>query len=91
MAVHVADEDREDDLPEDHPEEEVPLEVPQEGDNEQGELLLEDMDYPDDAIEGFGCTQPHYQWDKMNNEETPSFQANALSLGPQDPQWRILQ
>ena len=59
-AACVADDREEDDPPEDHPEEEVPLEVPQEEDDEQGEPLLEDMDYPDDAVEGFGSEQPHY-------------------------------
>ena len=74
----MADEGEEDDLPEDHPEEEVPLEVPQEEDDEKGKTPLEDLDYPNDAVEGFGSKQPHYQWDKLNDEETPSFQANAL-------------
>ena len=74
----MADDREEDDLPEDHPEEEVLLEVPQEGDDEQGEPLLEDMDYPDDAVEGFGSEQPHYEWDELNDEEAPSFRANAL-------------
>ena len=39
------------------------------------------MDYPNDAVEGFGSEQPHYQWDELkllNDEETPSFQASAL-------------
>ena len=76
--MHVADKREEDDLPEDHPEEEVPLEVPQEEDDEQGKPPLEDMDYPDDAVKGFGSEQPHYQWDALNDEETPSFWANAL-------------
>ena len=75
--MHVADKGEEDDLPEDHPKE-VLLEVPQEEDDKQGKPLLEDLDYPNDAIEGFGSEQPHYQWDKLNDEETPSFQANAL-------------
>ena len=44
--MRVADDGEEDDPPEDHPEEEVPLKVPQEGDDEQGEPPLEDMDYP---------------------------------------------
>ena len=74
----MADEGEEDDLPEDHPEEEVLLEVPQEEDDEQGEPPLEDLDYPDDAIKGFGSKQPHYQWDELNDEEAPLFQANAL-------------
>ena len=77
-AARVADHGEEDDPPEDHPEEEVPLEVPQEEDNEQGEPPLEDLDYPDDAIEGFGSEQPHYQWDELNDEETPLFWASAL-------------
>ena len=57
-AVRVADHGEEDDLPEDHPEEEVPLEVPQEEDDKQGEPPLEDLDYPDDAVEGFGSNRP---------------------------------
>ena len=57
---------------------EVPLEVPQEEDDEQGEPPLEDMDYPDNAVEGFGSEQPHYEWDELNDEETLSFRANAL-------------
>ena len=36
------------------------------------------MDYPDDTVEGFGSEQPHYEWDKLNDEEAPSFQASAL-------------
>ena len=52
--VHVADEGEEDDLPEDHPEGEVLLEVPQEEYDKQGEPLLKDLDYPDDAVKGFG-------------------------------------
>ena len=63
----MADEGEEDDPPEDDPEEEVPLKVPQEEDDEQGKPLLEDLDYPDDAIEGFGSEQPHYQWDNVMN------------------------
>ena len=74
----MANEEEEEDPPEDHPEEEVPLEVPQEEDNEQGEPPLEDLDYPDDGVEGFGSEQPHYQWDELNNKETPSFWENAL-------------
>ena len=74
ITTHVADEGEGDDLPEDHPEEEVPLEGPQEEENnEQGEPPLKDLDYPNNAIEGFGSEQPHYQWDKLNDEETPSF------------------
>ena len=69
----MADEGEEDHLPEDHPEEEVPLEVPQEEDDEQGEPPLEDLDYPDNTVKGFGSKQPHYQWDKLNDEETPLF------------------
>ena len=74
----MADEEEEEHLPEDHPEEEVLLEVPQEEDDKQGEPPLEYLDYPDDVVEGFGSEQPHYQWDELNNEETPSFWANAL-------------
>ena len=74
----MADKGEEDDPPEDHPEEEVPLQVPQEEDNKQGEPPLKDLDYPDDAVEGFGSEQPHYQWDELNDEEAPSFWANAL-------------
>ena len=77
MTACVANKEEEDDPPEDHPEEDVPFEIPLE-DNEQGEPLLKDMEYPDDAIEGFGSTQPHYQWDEMNDGETPLFRANAL-------------
>ena len=58
-AARVADDGEEDDLPEDHPEEEVPLKVPQEEDDKQGEPPLEDLDYPNDAVEGFGSEQPH--------------------------------
>ena len=54
----MTDNGGEDDLPEDHPEEEVPLEVPQEEDDEQGKPPLEDMDYPNDAVEGFGSEHP---------------------------------
>ena len=46
----MANDGEEDDLPEDHPEEEAPLEVPQEGDDEQSEPPLEDMDYPDNTV-----------------------------------------
>ena len=74
----MADEEEEDDPPEDHPEEEVPLQVPQEEDDKQGELPLKNLDYPNDTIEDFGSEQPHYQWDKSNDEETPLFWANAL-------------
>ena len=60
-ATHVADKGEEDDPPEDDPEEEVPLEVPQEEDDKQGKPPLEDLDYPDNTVEGFGSEQPHYQ------------------------------
>ena len=36
------------------------------------------MDYPDDAVEGFGSEQPHYEWDELNDKEAPSFWASAL-------------
>ena len=81
----MADNGEEDDPPEDHPEEEVPHEVPQEGDDEQGEPPLKDMDYPDDAIEGCGSEQPHYEWDELNDEEAPSFWANALRPSTEGP------
>ena len=81
----MADEGEEDDLPEDHPKEEVPLEIPQEEDNELGETPLEDLDYPNDTIEGFGSEQPHYQWDKLNNEEAPSFQTNPSGPSTESP------
>ena len=57
--MRVANDGEEDHPPEDHPEEEVLLEVPQEEDDEQGEPPH--MDYPDDAVEGFGSEQPYYQ------------------------------
>ena len=88
-AARMADEGEEDDPPEDDPEEEVPLEVPQEEGDKQGESPLEDLDYPDDAIEGFRSKQPHHQWDELNDEETPLFRANALRTLNGGP--RVLQ
>jgi len=77
-AMHMAKE--EEDPLGNHLKQETPEKHPPVGPNEQEGTLLDKPDYPDEAIEGFGTTKSHYQWDEEspNNEEPSSFRASAL-------------
>jgi len=50
------------------------------GPDKQEGTLLNEPDYLDEAIEGFGTTESHYQWDEEspNDEGSSLFRASSL-------------